>query len=842
MTSTESSPGSLPSPEVTAVPPLESALRFGAVNTLWERTRDVHKAHRVDNPDTGRWEIDDASRLNEDIEAAIRDYLISHGLDESSSEFMKLSQSLRRLSFDRMSNRRWKYGDWQKNPDGSYVTDSEGKNVLKPGTSGESRVYMLQMAFTGRDLEEEARVAEHDASLEADEEEATPEKLLKDLRTAKYDAFVNRMKGSAFGRKRRENQEKYEQAEQAYMEALAASNEQALAEERDRLIAEGKTDDEIAAGLKDFAKKEAEKINKEDQEAQHTLLIERSGPMGWLLNWYGERSTATKVALGLGLSGVAIASGVGLGLAAGFFGGAVGAGLLSGAGFGMTRAWGAARTYQLRLAELYRNPTHNEQFELADGDSSDDLHLRQRSFLETTSRDQLLRGEKIKRRAVYWALGTTALGGALGVVGHVAADGWSPWHIPGGQAQHWLEEQMQNHPNTGTGSGSTGGILADKPEIEGAHQPGATEAEAVKDYIREHAAARHIDKGEGWYQTFKELGVKQEDWHNLLQEVGPKLHDVEYGGVRASYWDTNAHEWRINMTDNSKMSPDALKIIVQQAEQKGYLKNPLDFTGNHDVVDTVTTTPTHSVKLWHGAATEHVLQKTYPGLSNREAFSSVNDLYDKFGGKGVFEVKGTSGKWVPLELTEHDKNNIWIMQDSGRVRLTDAAHTYLDNAYHPSAGQSGVSDVIAHPNEGTLPSSGGRGDYMVAQGVEAGPNEGVLPNERYINTAIERIINEGDSSPVNVAVEQGKGWGSVFDSLRDGGVIDVPKGQYAPFMRQVWPELKNLTYDDRYNTPVAYLDRFNRVRMNTPPFGIVHPDALRLIAQYAEKNNYDLVA
>jgi hypothetical protein len=63
-----------------------------------------------------------------------------------------------------------------------------------------------------------------------------------------------------------------------------------------------------------------------------------------------------------------------------------------------------------------------------------------------------------------WALGTVALGGAAGVIGHsLAVDGGiSLQHTPGGQLQHWAEDRgwlhtvndanqhVDAHPNEGT--------------------------------------------------------------------------------------------------------------------------------------------------------------------------------------------------------------------------------------------------------------------------------------------------------------------------------------------------------------------------------------------------------
>lgn len=139
-------------------------------------------------------------------------------------------------------------------------------------------------------------------------------------------------------------------------------------------------------------------------------------------------------------------------------------------------------------------------------------------------------------------------------------------------------------PESGSSLSNPGTIAPWPQPPETLPPPGGTgqsHAEVINEYLREHAAARHIDNGEGWFQTFKELGVKQGDWHELLQKVGPKLHEIRYGGVRAAYWDNNAHEWRINMTENGKMSPEALRTIVKTANSEGFLKHSLDLSDVH---------------------------------------------------------------------------------------------------------------------------------------------------------------------------------------------------------------------------------------------------------------------
>lgn len=89
------------------------------------------------------------------------------------------------------------------------------------------------------------------------------------------------------------------------------------------------------------------------------------------------------------------------------------------------------------------------------------------------------------------------------------------------------------------------------PEAAGTH---ANTAGDIAGHLNnETAPTVTIDKGEGWYSVFKELGIKQSDWHDTLQEVGPRLE-----ADHLAYWDKAHSEWRI--------SEDYGKIPAQVAE------------------------------------------------------------------------------------------------------------------------------------------------------------------------------------------------------------------------------------------------------------------------------------
>lgn len=510
--------------------------------------------------------------FQDNVDESLDDYLEQQGLDKNAPGYGRLREIYRNASLDKIRDEQWYTSPAARDEDASK-TASE------------------------RDLAASVIQKERGEGLGGtDDEREKPETSIERLnkaREAKWKAYVARMKGPLFGKKRASNDNAYREAENAYNKALGERLQERIAE----LDAEGKSIDEI----KQFIKEQANEFARMDEAAQKEELVTRSGRLGQLLERYANADRKTKILYGLGLGAVAAASGVGMGLAVGAAFGAVGGATLAGmAATGSGLAWkgfGAFRTYHLRRADIFRHEKLPE-FDLKDGATVEGERRRMLEFLSATSEAQLKKGERIKKWAMGFAIGSVAVGTTVGIAAHAAlADGGDWIHWRGGQVEHWWEQAHSpsaagdGYDGVGTGP-APGGVDPSgrapwpqppdtlPPAGGGDHQ---TEAEAIKDYIREHAAARHIDNGEGWDQTMQELGIKSGNWHEVLQKAGPKLHEIRYGHVRAAYWDAEHHEWRINMTDNHKMSPQALKVLIEEANKENALKHPLEF-GNTGTV------------------------------------------------------------------------------------------------------------------------------------------------------------------------------------------------------------------------------------------------------------------
>lgn len=153
---------------------------------------------------------------------------------------------------------------------------------------------------------------------------------------------------------------------------------------------------------------------------------------------------------------------------------------------------------------------------------------------------------------------TTGLGGA----GDVADQ--APVVVPEGAAWSFDETEI-------TGSAGSG-IVAETPEAAPVPSAPPIEFDEVPSEVFSEAA-RTIDAGEGLYQTFKDMGISSDHWHDLIEKVGPDLHEIRYSNdVSVAYYDTAHQEWRLNVPPNGEHLPDqALWRITEVADQNDYL-------------------------------------------------------------------------------------------------------------------------------------------------------------------------------------------------------------------------------------------------------------------------------
>jgi hypothetical protein len=108
---------------------------------------------------------------------------------------------------------------------------------------------------------------------------------------------------------------------------------------------------------------------------------------------------------------------------------------------------------------------------------------------------------------------------------------------------------------TGTGTESSGGVNAGDASTGGGPDAGPSISEA----------AQTVEKGEGWFQTFEEMGIKSTaDQKALLNEIGPKL--VKMGAAYSA-----PELGGFGISSSGELPTDAIKLIQSVGEARGYI-------------------------------------------------------------------------------------------------------------------------------------------------------------------------------------------------------------------------------------------------------------------------------
>ena len=108
-----------------------------------------------------------------------------------------------------------------------------------------------------------------------------------------------------------------------------------------------------------------------------------------------------------------------------------------------------------------------------------------------------------------------------------------------------LEDEIENPSNDN-------GDISDIPGDNGDYT----------DYILDHMDALNVASGEGWFQTFSELGISVEDHRELLAEVGPRLAEMNVAYVDASIGG-------YGIARPGDMPIEALQYILEVANERG---------------------------------------------------------------------------------------------------------------------------------------------------------------------------------------------------------------------------------------------------------------------------------
>lgn len=268
-------------------------------------------------------------------------------------------------------------------------------------------------------------------ALEEDlEEDQTPETILRDAAEWYKQATANRQRAPLY--KRRKANREYRAARQAYGDALADFQTEEIA----RMRAEGKTNAEILEWVEDHANN----LSETDVTDIREELVKGGGWIARQLEKYANASTKKKILIGLGVGALMGVAGFGVGAAAGAVGaGAAIAGAFVGAGrFARTYAMGVSRIYSSSSNALPGGAFGIAADEFTNGEVTDEILDRAVDYIVGQGDAMIEKSDKVRRRAVAFAVGSVAVGSGAGIVAHHAADwvgdgkiGWSLGKVGG---------------------------------------------------------------------------------------------------------------------------------------------------------------------------------------------------------------------------------------------------------------------------------------------------------------------------------------------------------------------------------------------------------------------------
>lgn len=405
--------------------------------------------------------------------------------------------------------------------------------------------------------QDSARVAESE-----DNELATQ---ITSTREEKYQAFVARKRAKRYGVKSKEIREKfYPRAEEKYYAELEHYFQAKI--ESYKLKADGEDSNEK---INNLLLEEVLQIANDDQVQQRTRLINSGNLLEKLKHKYENLSARNKVMVGLGsvAVGSALVAGSGI-VAAGVGAGGLAAGLAAG---GTAGAWRFMRSRALNSAKLYKKEGSKSLIQISAEEKKSENHsaLVKKAIdaMRIESERQIDDSDRIRRRATYSALGAVAVGGAVGVLLDQTNIFKAGEQEASQSALQPATEDIESPEVVDPEPAEKDVNTTDNDEINSVDGSSDSKTKLIEPYSAE---AVTISAGEGWYQTFHEMGITEPtQQYELLQTTGAELSQIEDSeGTPFAYYQNfsnGAGEWRMSMTDNGLLPKEALDLINTRA-------------------------------------------------------------------------------------------------------------------------------------------------------------------------------------------------------------------------------------------------------------------------------------
>lgn len=534
------------------------ALQIDAI----EKLREAQAIHERAMEDQEAWNDFDArdrrrEEAHQDFDRIIKEYLIAHGINEDDEKFKEYKVLLREYSFDRIS-----YNEWNND-----IVDADG--TVHPSPRLEMVDVLREKYGNTPDTTppppdnptppDNDPTKVDDPDKDKDKKSKTREEVEKiitekypninalrtgvaHLRSELAEVSAKRQGRISFfeGEKLREE---YETKKRRYDEKLNELIKLELEAEREIGLERTPEEERIDNAFK--------LINSFKELQQESVDILKDTKVGKIVTWLTKGGTVKRILKG---AAVGVAAGaVGTAVTA-FTGGGALAGVLAALPVLSARFARGFATFDNRKGgrgmQVIDPGDRTSSFNLTTieeagaGDKSPEeaialIHQHLMDLLEQDTKKE--QGKRLK--STVYAMGSMAVGAALteGIASGVDAYG--------DRIGDLYDKVMGNNPVNA--AGHPPGPPAGVPDIA----PPAPETLYSPDALA-------INPGEGWYQTFEDMGIPQKDWPTLLEQAGPKLHDIQVDGHPVAYQMPDG-QWGIRMTPDGMMPKEALDVITQ---------------------------------------------------------------------------------------------------------------------------------------------------------------------------------------------------------------------------------------------------------------------------------------
>lgn len=554
-----------PTTQSELTPEERSLYDIAKINELRARQLSVLNDLRASSPNIldGQYVLD----FNTSIDDILDDFLAEQGVDSSSANYAELRDMYRSASVDRINENEWGNSPASRGTDSNdHKSQSDifkDRIVARIGSTVDIDDPDVQLT----DQERQAR----------DTEFETLESNVADMRD-RLATMAAKRQGKLFTLDR----SRYDKLQKEYFATVQALGKRHLQEHADY--------DEADKNLIAIT------ILFEEQEELRELTKAKlaNTKVGKFVSWMNRGNKWMR-------AGKGVLVGVGAGLAGSFLAGAVGAGIVAGGAVAASRfARGYAFRDKDRGMKVYSDTI---DVDVSDIDmhnaltfADDDNRMAKTSELLADQEDfeTGTKGEQRKRQKAFaWGAGSIALGAVIGAGIHEGIE-----HAQGKASTAWDWAKKEGNGGYGTSNRPEGipsaedvdgdGIFnGDDPDYNPATDKGLPNASDLNhdgllqdnerlgdtDALQPDTdtltwadfspKAQLVTSGEGWYQTFNEMGIPKEHWADVLNDVGPELQDKGW-----AYFDQAHSEWRISHT--GKLDDGILNLIAESSKQDGY--------------------------------------------------------------------------------------------------------------------------------------------------------------------------------------------------------------------------------------------------------------------------------